>query len=254
MNIKLLAHTQLSEEFIGSLPEDIVEIYIDNCKVKDGQVIALSAIRTCYSPNKPSEIMQLEGKKYFGNKATDGEEGTEADRLFRHITGSGHTSTLEHINYTFAVEGVSRALMAQLTRHRHLSFSIQSQRYVRMGSEDKSGGFDYVTPDSVTNAPKTVGFFDDNTPATDIYNDAMRQLQMTYDALRECGVKPEDARMVLPNAATTNIVLTGNLRTFLEFYRKRQPGKGAQWEVADLAEGIKNKIISVDPWLKRYFD
>lgn len=254
MNIKLLAHTQLSEEFVGSLPEDIVYNYIDNGKVKDGQVVALSAIRTCYSPNKPSEIMQLEGKKYFGNKATDGEEGTEADRLFRHITGSGHTSTLEHINYTFAIEGVSRALMAQLTRHRHLSFSIQSQRYVRLGSEDKSGGFEYVSPKTVKNAPKTTGYFDDDTSAYAIYNEAMHQLQIAYDGLRACGVPAEDARMVLPNAATTNIVLTGNLRTLLEFYKKRQPGKGAQWEVADLADGIKNKIVSVDPWLKKYFE
>lgn len=246
MKIKLLAHTQLSEEFKQTVKETGLDI-------NDRAAVALSAIRTCYSPNKPSNIIGLEGKKYFGNKATDGQGGTEADRLFRHITGSGHTSTLEHIIYTFAIEGVSRALLAQLTRHRHLSFSVQSQRYVRMGSNDKIGGFDYVIPPSI-NADKELDdkFFPEDT-VTEMFKGFMNDAQAAYDLLREAGVPPEDARMVLPNAATCNLVLTGNLRSFLDFYSKREHGKGAQWEIADLAEGIKNSILKVDPWLDKYF-
>lgn len=241
MKIKLIAHTQLSKEFYESILPELQEIDSDP---KDGQIISLVAIRNCYSPNKPTDIFSVEGKKYFGNKATDGKSGTEADRLFRHITGSGHTSTLEHLNYTFAIEGVTRALMAQLTRHRHLSFSIQSQRYVRLGSTDKSGGFEHTVPLSI----------DENTEAYRIYEVALNDLQAAYDELRECGIPAEDARMVLPNAATTNIVMTGNLRTLLDFYAKRKPGKGAQYEITQLAESIKSSILEVDPWLEKYFE
>ncbi|MCZ0847962.1 FAD-dependent thymidylate synthase, partial [Brevibacillus laterosporus] len=76
----------------------------------DGQAVALPAIRTCYPANKPPKIVVLEGDKYSGQTAPDGEEGTEPNRLFRHITRSGHTSTMEHLTFTFAIEGVSRAL------------------------------------------------------------------------------------------------------------------------------------------------
>lgn len=128
MNVTLLAYTQ------STTSHDLAS---------SGKTIALTAIRTCYSPNKPSEIMELEGEKYLGMKATDNKGGSDADRLIRHIVRSGHTSTLEHITFTFAVEGVSRALLAQLTRHRvGFSYSVQSQRYVRFGSQDRSGGFD----------------------------------------------------------------------------------------------------------------
>src|SRR5690554_1747013 len=112
--------------------------------------VALIAIRTCYSANKPSEILSLEGEKYLKTQATDGEGGTEADRLIRHIIRSKHTSTLEHITFTFAIENVSRALLAQLTRHRvGFSYSVQSQRYVKFARENKSGGFQYIVPKSV---------------------------------------------------------------------------------------------------------
>lgn len=236
MKITLVAYTQLSEEFKKVVEETCLDI-------NERAAVALSAIRTCYSFNKPSEIIGIEGKRYFGNKATDGQEGTEADRLFRHITNSGHTSTLEHITYTFAIEGVSRALLTQLTRHRHLSFSVQSQRYVRMGSDDKIGGFDFTmipsAKDSITRG---------------LFYRAMGEAQRSYDELRKAGVSPEDARMVLPNAATCNLVMTGNLRSLLDFYSKRKHGKGAQWEIANLAEEIKANILSVDPWLKKYFE
>ncbi|MGF7045720.1 thymidylate synthase (FAD) [Paenibacillus sp. DS2015] len=261
MNVKLIAHSTLTPEFLASLPFDLVGEYGWDAREK---AIALTAIRTCYSPLKPTEIVAKEGAKYFGNTASDNEGGTEADRLFRHITRSGHTSTLEHLTYTFAVEGVSRALLAQLTRHRHLSFSVQSQRYVPFGSGNKSGGFDYVTPESVTSSQattgETVGYGTVDgkygrmykTP-DHIYTRAMERAQGTYDELRALGVPQEDARMVLPNAATCNLVMTGNLRTFLDFYAKRRPGNGAQAEIAELSVSIRDEITKVDPWLSAYF-
>jgi len=249
VTVKLIAHSTLTPEFLASLPFDLVGEYGWDAREK---AIALTAIRCCYSPLKPTEIVAKEGAKYFGNTASDNEGGTEADRLFRHITRSGHTSTLEHLTYTFAVEGVSRALLAQLTRHRHLSFSVQSQRYVPFGTGNKSGGFDHVTPDSIhgkTRALQPWGV----EYAIDLYEDAMKQAQHAYDLLREAGVPQEDARMVLPNATTCNLVMTGNLRTFLDFYAKRRPGNGAQHEITQLAVSIRDEITKVDPWLSAYF-
>lgn len=239
MNVKLLAHTQLSDNLFDDL-------YFVDEGYTDGQAVALTAIRTCYSPGNPSEIVAKEGEKYFGNKATDGEGGSEADRLFRHIVRSKHTSTLEHLSFTFAIEGVTRALLAQLTRHRvGFSFSVQSQRYVRFGSGDKSGGFDYVVPESVREKGER---------AVRAFVSSMADAQLAYDELREAGVKSEDARAVLPNAASTNLVMTANLRALLEFYAKRRKGNGAQAEIAKLAEELKNAVINVEPWTKQFFE
>ncbi|PDY76938.1 FAD-dependent thymidylate synthase [Bacillus cereus] len=246
MDIKLLAHTQLSEGFIDKLSYEVDSIMMD-ADTTHGQVVALSAIRTCYSANKPSEIVTIEGEKYFKGKATDGKGGNEVDRLIRHIVGSGHTSTLEHLTYTFSVEGVSRALLAQLTRHRvGFSFSVQSQRYVRFGSDDKSGGFDYVVPEKVD---------DSDTSAEKLYvfEKLMQDIQNGYDRLRELGVPAEDARSVLPNAATTNLVLTVNLRSLLDFYSKRRKGKGAQHEITELAERLREEVVKVEPWTDEFF-
>ncbi|WP_054955017.1 FAD-dependent thymidylate synthase [Paenibacillus dakarensis] len=262
MNVKLIAHTELSDDFRYALPDECFDDYYENPSYNHRAAVALTAIRTCYSPLKPTEIVAKEGAKYFGNAASDGEGGTDADRLFRHIIRSKHVSTLEHLTYTFAIEGVSRALLAQLTRHRHLSFSVQSQRYVRMGSADKIGGFNYVTPASVHGGDKTVDYYESytqwfglkpDTTAQEIFDDAMVVAQETYDKLRKAGVPPEDARMVLPNAAACNLVMTGNLRTFLDFYAKRRPGQGAQHEIADLSVKIRDEIVKVDAWLAPYF-
>jgi len=241
MKVTLLGHTQLSREFKRLLDE---LAFTKRIEPTDGQAIALSAIRTCYSHNRPSEIVQLEGEKYFGQVASDGEGGTDADRLMRHIVKSGHTSTLEHLTYTFAIEGVSRSLLAQLTRHRHFSYSVQSQRYVRFGSEDKSGGFDAVVPKTVEANVKG--------DSEGIYLDALQMIQDVYNNLREAGVPAEDARYILPNAATCNLVLTGNLRSILDFYSKRS-AKQAQWEIRELVEHIKGEVVKVEPWVSGFF-
>lgn len=211
----------------------------------DRASVALTAIRTCYSPLSPSGIIPEEAEKYFGQPARDGEGGTDADRLLRFITKSGHTSTLEHISYTFAITDVSRSLLAQLTRHRvGFSFSVQSQRYVRMGSKDKIQGCTFVVPTSI---------FKDNE-AIEIYEAFLDRAQLVYDTLREKGVPPEDARMVLPNATTCNMVMTCNLRALLDFYGKRKRNSGAQWEISRLAEKLRELVEEVDPWLKSHFD
>jgi len=169
MRVKLIAHTQLSKEFAEELKER---------PSTHGQAVALTAIRTCYSHLPPSEILNSEYERYFGRKATDGLQGTEADRLIRHIVNSGHLSTLEHLAFTFAVEGVSRSLLAQLTRHRiGFSYSVQSQRYVKFGTGDRSGGTKVVVPPSIQNNPEALA----------VYEEFNQRMQQTYDELRRLG-------------------------------------------------------------------
>lgn len=260
MKVVLLAHTKLSDDFnsIDATHGDYdVHAITDEFNCTDGQVIGLTAIRTCYSSNKPSEIIDCEGDKYFKREATDGEGGTDADRLIRHIMKSGHTSTIEHLNFTFAIEGVSRSLLAQITRHRHLSFSVQSQRYVKFGSSDRSGGMGYVEPESLVYGKDVEWITTDEEEiiagAGSIFDKAMRFSQKAYDKLREAGVPAEDARMVLPNAATTNLVMTGNLRSLLDFHSKRS-AKGAQWEIRELADKLREEIVNIEPWTEQFFN
>lgn len=261
--VTLLSHTQLAEKFYDSF-DRIGHSYegndIDDLGATDAQLLALTAIRTCYSPGKPSEIIAKEGARYLKSKASDGGKGTDADRLIRMIKSSGHTSTFEGITFNFAVEGVSRALLAQLTRHRiGTGFSVQSQRYVKFGSGDKSGGFDYILPDTVSESEKQIstingeGVFGPISTA-EYFEQCMTQIQAMYNNLRTLGVPAEDARAVLPNAAACNLVLTFNLRSFLDFYEKRRKGNGAQAEVAGLAEDLKNAIIEVEPWVAQLFE
>ena len=248
MNVKLLAHTQLTENKVNDLTKspDIVELLGDT-QITHGQVVALAAIRQCYSHKTAMEVLETESEKYFGEK---GKEGT---RLMNHIVKSGHTSTLEHIHFTFAVEGVSRALLAQLTRHRQLSFSVQSQRYNKFSSDSRSGGFGYVTPKTVEEDTK-VGDGYHEPAMRDLFRGYMEQIQSMYDEMIHLGIPQEDARAVLPNAATCNLVTSGNLRSWLEFYNKRKKGNGAQAEISEFAERIKDAIVAVEPWTKDYFE
>jgi len=242
MNVKLIAHTQLTPKLQNELAR---LFYETGGTISSGRAISLIAIRTCYSPNKPTEILKKEGARYFGRDATDGQGGTEADRLFRQIVASRHLSTVEHLSFTFAIEGISRACLAQLTRHRvGFSYSVQSQRFVKFGTNDKTGGFDYVIPDSIRK--------DDYEELTFQY--AMTIAQQYYDRLREAGVPAEDARMVLPQATATNLVMTANLRALLDFYAKRRKGSGAQAEIAELAERLREEVIAVEPWLDPFFE
>jgi len=231
MKVQLLAHTQLSEKAFNEFKD------LTDYEVYDGQIISLAAIRQCYSYKTAKEVLHTESEKYFGDKGKDGK------RLMNQIVKSGHVSTCEHVNFTFTVEGVSRALLAQLTRHRQLSFSVQSQRYNKFSSDSRSGGFDYVFPHTIDDVDKKYSF-----------KQMMIQAQGNYNLLIKMGVPQEDARAILPNAATCNLVTSGNLRSWLEFYKKRKKGEGAQAEISEFAEHIKQEIINAEPWTEEYFN
>lgn len=250
MHVELLAYTQLANDFATK-----INLFLEETRLPaftDGQAVALTAIRTCYSPNKPSEIIFKEGEKYFGRKATDGKGGTETDRLIRHIVSSKHTSTLEHLAFTFAIENVSRACMAQLTRHRAgYGYSVQSQRFVKY---DKNGNLFYIWPDSIESNENKVYYRGKERTPREIYEMFLNSIKETYVALRKAGVPAEDARMVLPTSTATNIVMTANLRALLDFYSKRRKGRGAQWEIAQLAEKLKEAVVNVEPWTESFFN
>lgn len=134
---------------------------------------------------------------------------------------SHHESVLEHTSFTFKIYGVSRALMAQLTRHRMASFSVESQRYVDMT------GNSAVIPDTISNTPGAMG----------IYLSALNAARLAYTKLQELGVPNEDARFVLPNACTTVITMTMNLRELIHFCNERLCTK-SQWQIRRLAQEI----------------
>ncbi len=139
--------------------------------------------------------------------------------ILKRIIKSGHLSVLEHASFSFGVEGVSRALLAQLTRHRIASFSVQSQRYVKF-----KNGVDFVIPPSIAK----------NEELLKKYNEFLKLSEKYYKDFLEAGILAEDARYVLPNASSTKIVITMNARELRHFFALRCCNR-AQWEIRDMA-------------------
>ena len=130
--------------------------------------------------------------------------------LLRH----SHLSVLEHAYATFRIKGGSRAFTHQIVRHRIASFSQQSQRYV------SEANFDYVIPDTIK----------ENPAAYSTYQEVMKAIRKCYGQLQELGIPKEDARFVLPNAVTSEIVISANLREWRHIFSVRCEAH-AQWEV-----------------------
>jgi len=193
----------------------------------DAEKLVAAAARFCYSHADTDTIM--EGLT---------EEKT-ADFL-QMLIDLGHESPVEHATFTFAIEGVSRSLLSQITRHRIASFSVQSQRYV---AENQ---FTYVTPPEIENDPEAKAFF----------IRTMDEIQQSYNKLSDILYKKhleafggpdipgnktkarkkanEDARFVLPNACETKIMMTMNVRSLYNFFKLRCCNR-AQWEIRELA-------------------
>ena len=165
-----------------------------------------TAARLCYAPVGAAELMETMPDEKVHN-------------VLRTVLSSGHLSTLEHASYTFAVDGVSRALTHQLVRHRLASYNQQSQRYVKF-----KDGLEVVKPATVSEDPELERVFDE----------AIEAAVEGYKKLLNAGVPAEDARYLLPNAAETKIVITMNVRELLHFFSLRGCNR-AQWEIRELA-------------------
>ena len=145
--------------------------------------------------------------------------------LVKHLYENGHHSVFEHIYFTFKIEGISRACSHQLVRHRHCSFTQRSQRYC---SED---GFDFVTPPTVPHRT---------------FANEMSIVGDLYTSHQTIGVPNEDARYLLPNACTTELYLSCNLRELIHIANERLCTR-AQWEIRNL---VKEMVALVDPELQ----
>lgn len=195
--------------------------------------LVAAAARLCYSSDNALAIYQ---EMYNKDKR---------DKQINLLRKIGHDSPLEHVSFTFELQDVSRALLAQITRHRIASFSVRSQRYVSM---DK----DVVIPPEISN----------NEAAWEIYREAVDNAFKSYNELSEILEKSylengmdkraaekkaiEDARFVLPNATCTSIVMTMNARELLHFFSLRTCNR-AQWEIREVADKMLAQCYEVAP-------
>lgn len=209
----------------------------------DPERVIACAAKLCYSSASIDSLMEgLDGEKTAG--------------FLDMLTEVGHESPVEHTYFTFGIEGVSRSLLAQLTRHRIASYSVKSQRYV------KEGAFEFVTPPEI----------EKNEAARALFLKAMEDDQRTYDELcailqkeheerliasgmeekeaRRAASKLaiEDARFVLPNACETKLVASFNARSLMNFFHKRCCMR-AQWEIRELAAAMLRAVLPVAPTL-----
>ena len=209
----------------------------------DPEITIASAAKLCYSPASIDTVRE-------------GLDEQKAAEFVDMLSSLGHESPTEHAYFTFGIEGVSRALLAQITRHRIASFSVQSQRYV---TEKQFG---YVLPPEIENCPE----------ALEIFREAMKRDQEDYDkitaVLKEKHLKDmlsqgieekaanrmaekkaiEDARFVLPNACETKMIVTMNTRSLMNFFHHRCCSR-AQWEIRDVANQMLSLVYGVAPQL-----
>lgn len=178
------------------------------------------AARLCYAPVGAAELMEHMSDE-------------QLHKVLKVIMTSGHFSALEHASYTFAIDGVSRALTHQLVRHRLASYNQQSQRYVSYADEPS-----FVVPPEVDADPERRAAF------LSACGDAF----LAYRALMDAGVEAEDARYLLPNAMETKIVVTMNMRELLHFFEVRCC-KRAQWEIRELALTMLELVEPTAPYV-----
>lgn len=188
----------------------------------------------------------------------DGLTPEKTEAFLQRLNDVGHASPIEHASFTFGIEGVSRTFLAQVTRHRIGSFSVQSQRYVRL--ED----FRYVIPPEIEAIPEAKeAFIASMNEDAARYLDLVKKLEEGHTARLMAEGMPEkqartkaskqaneDARFVLPNACETKMVVTMNARSLQNFFHLRCCNR-AQWEIRALAEEMLRLVYPVAPHLFR---
>lgn len=189
----------------------------------------------------------------------DGLTPEKTTAFLQKLSDLGHASPIEHASFTFGIEGVSRTFLAQVTRHRIASFSVQSQRYVRL--ED----FRYVIPPEIACIPEAKAQF-----IRSMNDDAQKYLELVHTledahtarlmaqglpekAARAKASKQanEDARFVLPNACETKMVMTMNCRSLQNFFNLRCCNR-AQWEIRAVANEMLRLVLPLAPHVFAY--
>jgi thymidylate synthase (FAD) len=174
------------------------------------------AAKLTHSKTKPEDL----------DKSSD----KELKSILEYVLDAGHTSVIEHTCFTFAVSDVSRSLTHQLVRHRIASYAQQSQRYVDFKEPN------YVTPPKIAK----------NKQMKKAYEKIMKNIWEEYNKLLDMDIPPEDARFVLPNAACTNIIVTMNARSLMNFFELRCC-RHAQWEIRQCANKMLAEVKKVAP-------
>ena len=190
------------------------------------ETVSLGA-KLCYSRSTIEDLKDKVSKK-------------DQSEFIEKLMHMGHQSVFEHARFTFGIEGVSRVLLAQLTRHRLASFSVQSQRYVSY-----ENGFGYIIPESI----RALG-----SEAVRKYHSQMETMEAWYrDWQQELGkgeLSNQDARFVLPNACETRLLMTMNVRELHHFFSLRMCSR-AQWEIRHMAEQMFLLCLETAPALFR---
>ena len=209
----------LSAKLIFPTKEIVEEFYLP---------IIYTACRTCYSEQLPDQIWD----KAVSRTVADEKQ----QNLVRKVMESGHGSTIEHVNFTFAISGVTRTLSHQLVRHRAgTAFDQQSQRYVSFKQRDN-----YTVPDSIAN-----GDLPDDLAGR--FERAVDENLDLYGQLLQAEVPAEDARFIFPNAMQTNLIMTVNLRQLIHMSGLRLCTM-AQWEIRQLFKQIRHEVFRVSPF------
>ncbi len=216
------------------------------CHTENCENLVACAAKLCYSS---STIDDLISKVKFD----------ESSKFIEMLVKLGHESPLEHINFTFGIEGVSRSLLAQITRHRIASFSVQSQRYVL------ENDFSFVIPPKIKQNERCNQMFNRfMMQAQKVYNDLMSELNLINEQnlikkgyskvdakIKAKKISCEDARFVLPNACCCKLMCTMNARSLFNFFRLRCCFR-AQWEINELAFKMLELVIAVAPNIFKY--
>ena len=192
------------------------------------------AARTCYSNKTPDELLHISNSTKLDSKIS----------LIKQVLSSGHQSIAEHISFSFSIEGISRSCSHQLVRHRLAVYSQQSQRYCSL---DRDKDDFYVIPPSIAST------FSTNKDFAKSYVKLMGDIQNLYNDMIDQGIKAEDARYILPNAAITNIVMTCNLRQWAHICNLRLCTR-AQWEIREVFKNIVYELKKEYPELLPIFE
>ena len=217
MTVRLIAHTPEPEKVVAA------------------------AAKLCYSDAHITDLL-------------DGLDEEKTARFLTMLSDLGHASPIEHASFTFGIEGVSRTLLAQITRHRIASFSVQSQRYVRLDD------FRYVIPPEIEAIPEAkTAFIESMNEDARRYLDLVQKLEDGHTARLMAEGLPEkqarakaskqaneDARFVLPNACETKMVMTMNCRSLQNFFNLRCCNR-AQWEIRAVADEMLKLVLPLAP-------
>ncbi|MFQ6101189.1 MAG: FAD-dependent thymidylate synthase [Anaerolineae bacterium] len=168
--------------------------------------------------------------EHAGRVCYRSESRGDPGRFLQARVREGHESIIEHASVTFEISGISRAASHQLVRHRLASYSQESQRYVDMSDPE------WALPPAIA----------ENQEARTIWEGFASEVRAAYRALRKLGVRKEDARFVLPNAAATRIVVTMNFRELLHVFRLRI-SPAAQWEIRDVCVRMLELVHPLAP-------